>query len=52
MHYMDDVWSYEMYPVLAFYQLYDAWYQKKQIKLLELYDELGLPHINKKQLFR
>jgi len=41
-----------MDPVLAFYHSYKAWYSKKQVKLLELYDELGLPHVKKKQLFR
>ena len=48
---MDDAWSYEKDPTLAFYEPHDAWFQQKQVKLLQLYNELGLPHIQKKQLF-
>jgi len=51
MHYMDDAWSYEMDPMLAFYEPYDAWFPLKQVKLLQLYHELGLPHVQKKQQF-
>src|SRR5882724_909233 len=51
MHYMDDAWSYEMDPMLAFYEPYDAWFPLKQVKLLQLYDKLGLPHVQKKQQF-
>ena len=48
---MDDVWSYEMDPTLMFYEPYDTLFPKKQVILLRLYDELGLPHVRKKQLF-
>src|SRR5882724_13245425 len=51
MHYMDDAWSYEMDPMLAFYEPYDAWFPLKQVKLLQLYHELGLLHVQKKQQF-
>jgi len=36
---------------LAYYEPYDAWYPQKQVKLLLLYDELGLPHAKNKQVF-
>src|SRR5882724_9060725 len=51
LHYMDNVWSYEMDTNLIYYELYDTWFPQKQVKLLLLYDELGLPHIKKKQVF-
>jgi len=51
MHYMDNAWSYEMDPTLAFYEPYDSWFPQKQLKLLQLYNNLGLPHVRKKQLF-
>ena len=51
MHYMDNAWSYEIDPTLAFYEPYDTWFPLKQVKLLQLYDKLGLPHVQKKQLF-
>src|SRR5882672_10426757 len=47
MHYMDDSCSYEMDPVLVYYKPYDTWYPKKQVTLLLLHNELGLPHIKK-----
>jgi len=51
LHYMDDAWSYEMDPTLVYYGPYNEWYPHKQVKLLLLYDELGLPHVKKKQVF-
>src|SRR5882724_10665101 len=51
LHYMDDAWSYEMEPSLIYYEPYDSWYPRKQVNLLLLYNELGLRHIKKKQLF-
>jgi len=44
MHYMDNAWSYEMDLTLIFYEPYSSYYPKKQVILLRLYDELGLPH--------
>jgi len=38
-------------PALIYYEPYDSWYPRKQVNLLLLYDELGLPHVKKKQLF-
>ena len=49
MHYMGDAWSYEMDPDLVFYKPHDSWYQLKQVKLLCLYEDLGLPHDKKKK---
>jgi len=51
LHYMDDAWSYEMDPILVYYEPYDCCFPHKQVKLLLLYDELGLPHIKQKQVF-
>src|SRR5882724_9611500 len=42
LHYMDDAWSYEVDPILIYYELYNCCFPHKQVKLL-LYDELGLP---------
>ncbi|KIJ27656.1 hypothetical protein M422DRAFT_271140 [Sphaerobolus stellatus SS14] len=46
LHYMDDAFSYEMDPVLEYYAPYDSHYPKKQVALLRLWDELGLPLID------
>jgi len=51
MYYMDDVWSYDMNPDLTYYAPYDSFYPSKQVTLLQLYDEVGLPHVRSKQLF-
>ena len=51
MHYMDKAWLYDMDPALMFYKPYDAWFLQKQVKLLWLYDNLGLPHIKKRWQF-
>ena len=48
---MDDAWSYDMNPMLTYYMSYDAFYPAKQVALLLLYDDLGLPHVKSKQLF-
>ena|SRR5882724_3549858 len=51
LQYMDNAWSYEMDPTLIYYKLYDSWFPHKQVKLLLLYDKLGLPYVKKKQVF-
>ena len=51
LHYMDDAWSYKMDLTLVYYKPYDLWFPHKQVKLLLLYNELGLPHVKKKQVF-
>ena len=51
MHYMDDAWSYEMDPMLVYYAPHDSWFPRKQVMLLQLYDDLGLPHDKDKQVF-
>ena len=51
VHYMDDAWSYEMDQTLVYYAPHDSWFACKQIMLLQLYDDLGLPHDKKKQVF-
>jgi hypothetical protein len=51
LHYMDDAWSYDLDEHLHYYQPYDAFFPKKQVLLLELWDEIGLPHEKSKQLY-
>ena len=51
LHYMDDSWGYEMDPQLEYYTPYDTFYPKKQVRLLNLWDEIGLPHQKEKQLY-
>ena len=48
---MDNVWSYETDTNLVYYEPYNSYFPCKQVMLLQLYDHLGLPYINKKQLF-
>jgi hypothetical protein len=51
LHYMDDAWSYDLDERLHFYQPYEAFFPKKQVSLLELWDEIGLPHEKSKQVY-
>jgi hypothetical protein len=51
LHYMDDAWSYEMDPALVPYEPYAERYPAKQVRLLQLWDEISLPHEKSKQLF-
>ena len=51
MHYMDDAWSYETDPMLVYYAPHDSWFPRKQVTLLQLYNDLGLPYDKKKQVF-
>lgn len=49
LHYMDDNWGYDDDEELVYYQPYDTFFPKKQVSLLELWDELGVPHERRKQ---
>jgi len=48
---MDDAWLYDTNPVLTYYAPYDAFCPAKQVTLLQLYNELGLPHVKLKQVY-
>ncbi|SRR5258708_14623835 len=52
LHYVDNAFSFEPDEVLEFYAPYNEWYPKKQVSLLNLFDEVGIPHEKKKQEFR
>ncbi|KIY47218.1 hypothetical protein FISHEDRAFT_74876 [Fistulina hepatica ATCC 64428] len=47
--YVDDTFSWDFADNLAWYEPYEAWYPKKQVMLLHLWDFLGVPHEKKKQ---
>ena len=49
--YIDDTFSYEYDPVLDFYQPYNRCLPKKQAALLRIWDKIGLPHEDHKQVF-
>jgi len=51
LHYMDDAFSYDMDPVLKFYPPHNTHYPSKQCRLLNLWDDIGLPHEQWKQIF-
>ncbi|KAI0054894.1 hypothetical protein BV25DRAFT_1787109, partial [Artomyces pyxidatus] len=49
--YVDDAFSHDRATRLALYAPYDAWYPPKQVRLLQLWDFLGIPHEKEKQVF-
>jgi hypothetical protein len=49
--YMDDSFSFELASRQLYYSPYDCWFPAKQTRLLQLWDEIGLPHERPKQLF-
>ncbi len=49
--YIDDDFGFEEADLLEYYAPYDKSYPAKQVKLLKLWDQLGVPHSKKKQLF-
>lgn len=49
LHYMDDAFSFDDDPELGYYKPYDMRCPKKQVRLLQLWDELGIPHEKRKQ---
>lgn len=50
-HYIDDANGYDDNEDLFLYKPYNEFYPKKQVALLELWDELGIPHQKQKQVF-
>lgn len=49
--YVDDVFSFELASKTAYYAPYKMRFPKKQAQLLKLWDEIGLPHDQRKQVF-
>lgn len=49
--YVDDNFGYEIEGLLLYYSPYDKWMPARQVALLELWDELGIPHDAVKQVF-
>lgn len=49
--FMDDNFSFDPSPELAYYPPYHSYYPPMQVKLLELWDELGIQHEPDKQVF-
>ncbi len=52
LHYVDDAFSFEPDKTLEFYPPYDKWFPRKQFRLLQLFDKVGIPHEKGKQEFR
>jgi hypothetical protein len=50
-HYIDDANGFDDSEELVLYPPYQELYPAKQVKLLELWDELGIPHQKQKQVF-
>ena len=48
--YTDDVFSFSAAGNLVFYTPYQRWMPTKQSSILLLWDEIGLPHENSKQI--
>jgi len=48
--YTDDAYSFSRVGDSAFYQPYQRWMPADQVKILCLWDEIGLPHDNAKQI--
>jgi hypothetical protein len=49
--YADDEFSFDLAGNVLFYPKYNKFLPEKQVQLLELWDELGIPHKEKKQVF-
>ncbi|KIY47513.1 hypothetical protein FISHEDRAFT_74617 [Fistulina hepatica ATCC 64428] len=47
--YVDDAFSWDFADNLLWYEPYQTWYLMKQVKLLRLWDDLGIPHQRRKQ---
>jgi hypothetical protein len=50
-HYIDDANGFDDSEELVLYPSYQELYPEKQVRLLELWDELGIPHQKQKQMF-
>ena len=48
--YTDDVFSFSTAGNLAFYAPYNRYMPHEQVTILQLWDKIGLPHENKKQI--
>ena len=51
LHYIDDAWFYDTNQALVLYEPYMTFFPSKQVVLLTLWDEIGLPHSKHKQVF-
>jgi len=51
LHYMDNAFTYDTNPALQYYPPYNMYYPSKQCRLLTLWDDIGLPHEQRKQIF-
>lgn len=49
--YMDDAFSHDQQHQLVWYAPYSAFFPSKQVRLLLLWDDLGIPHKQSKQVF-
>ena len=49
--YVDDSYGFENHTNMKFYPPYNKWFPAKQTELLLLWDEIGLPHDEPKQIF-
>ena len=49
--FIDDYWNTNQNPDLVWYASYQAWFPDKQVRLLSLWDELGVPHKQPKQIY-
>ncbi|EMD38026.1 hypothetical protein CERSUDRAFT_113137 [Gelatoporia subvermispora B] len=49
-NYVDDVFGFQVQGKVEYYKPYKAYFPKNQARLLKLWDELGIPHDQKKQL--
>ncbi|THU77583.1 hypothetical protein K435DRAFT_877665 [Dendrothele bispora CBS 962.96] len=49
--YVDDNFGADEEENMLWYEKYEQWMPEKQVRLLQLWDELGIPHEKEKQLF-
>ena len=49
LHYVDDAFSFGLDKELMYYGPYNTYYPKKQSALLQLFDDIGIPHEKRKQ---
>jgi len=51
LHYMDNTFKYDANPILEYYAPHNTHYPSKKCQLLTLWDDIGLPHKPRKQVF-